>query len=1637
MGEDELARLIVTLTGDASEYLKMLADATKGSEEAADKLEKSVDNMTKDFAEKLATFGMAARDAKIAIAELAGAGKAGGPDLTWAKLLNDSLNEAEAARNLLAEAAKRQAEADRAAAVEAARVQSVSQSLVDTMRQQVDTYGMSADQIRIYKGEQDGATASALAAAEVYARQKQALEGAAAAQAYQSQEIKKAVQIAQEMETADEKKARRLQELAGLYAGGTGPLDKTSYDRGVKEAITTEGSRTAQELTEKYHQMALALVNTKEALELYNASRKGATTLELAALSHDQRIYTNQLAVNQAKERAAQITKEQMTDADRQKERVDELNKLYDSGKGPLKNPAYTSAMTEATTTEGTKSAQQAIDAHKLLATTYGWTANAIEIYTAASQGATSAKISELIASQKLSDAQKDIVDGTKAAAAATAAAAAAMELYQNQQMSRAAQIAQGTETADEQRARKMLELQGLHAGGKGPLDTTSFNRATAELNRPQGSKDAEQLLKTYTDLSATFGMTARQADIYRAARDGATLRELYALQVSDKVLANQEAHAAAMAKGVSLSASVETSTERKARLLSEYKTALDNTSISQETYNRLVKGLADNTEQATGTLQSFISALQQVYSTISQNIAPFAEFDQKLTQSTAIMSDMTTQQIASLGNLALEMSTKFPIGADKLASAFGTLSKSGLELDDVGKMLGKFSSYSVAGMVDLNEAVRQVTAAQAALGMTSNDSATNLQNMTQVMDALIRGSTITRGSVTELANAMTSELGSSLRFVGKDIHEGIAVLAAFSKQGIDSGRAGHLLGRAIRLLATESNKSKDAHEALGFSVFDASGKMRNFSVIAAQLESITAGMSPAMREATLNQLGFTARTQQSIVPLIGMSKELQKFEAQSRGTGVTMESVTNKQMKSFANQMQLVSNALKAVAIDIGSQVAPALGVLGAILGEVAKGWLLIPDVVRSVVSTVGLAVAAIVGLTLAIRALLALNWAIWFATGMQAVVGFAGALAYLSVSYLLPLAIILGTIAGAVVLFVGAVKLGVADVLAFVAALVALGAAILAFWVPVAGVVAVISGMVSVMAAAAAGFGTIIVLGAMAATTIAAIAATFGLLSATTLLWVGGLSIVAIGLAALAPLVANLVSEYKRLNEEMEKSKKLDTKGLEQYNKRFQKIMDEAEGSETKPQARGFLAEGLRQAEDGVRSYEGELNRAKKTLDIASWFDKSWFGDIDTAFEEDRVRTFTERLAAAKSWVDKIKEALAALGGDNEIAPKLTTELQKLTEKAKKDVEKHIPYSAQSYLISPEEKERQKIVKESGVTQEQIDEIKNLKQAGPFGPVDMDRGQVGEFIRKLLKLDEVIAQIRADKMTDELNKMNDALQTQVNTFGMTENEIARYNDALKGLGGPAGSLNAEALKLANSLRDQSEAQKEALEYAKAWGFGPGEIYRLKLKGIIDSTGQLTGKMTELNAQQREALKLAQQQGATFKGPTANAGELEYKAKQIQAANALIQEFRTPEEKFQDRISQLNDMVEVKALDPSNVREWEAYQRAVAAAVVELEKANNAMASVGVQATKLGSSEAFSHFLAQAQVARPNPLFLGGNAILGPDIAQGVNNVLGGPKRQGPTEEQKEQQRDILIQIRDILAGKPKVEIAPAAVGP
>jgi len=361
--------------------------------------------------------------------------------------------------------------------------------------------------------------------------------------------------------------------------------------------------------------------------------------------------------------------------------------------------------------------------------------------------------------------------------------------------------------------------------------------------------------------------------------------------------------------------------------------------------------------------------------------IKAFAKFDDAMNQSLAIMGKVPPKIRAEMEQTAKDIASKSITAPEKLAESYFFLASAGMSAQQSMKALPVVEKFAVAGMFDMQNAVTLLNDSMSALGMKTEDATQNMIRMREVGDVLVKANTLANATVEQFATSLTSKAGAAMKAYNISLREGVAVLAAYADKGIKAELAGNMMGRMLRLTIKAIVENESAWKKFNIRTQDAEG---NLPPLADLIEDITAaleGMGAVQKAAALEMLGFKARSQQTILPLLGASNAIRDYYKElEKANGITKE-VAEKQLMSFISQMKILWNNIKLMGIEIGAVLAPALVEMATYikgltqwfrgLSDTTKAWIVGGAIF---VAMIGLALLVVGSLATAISSLIGL---------------------------------------------------------------------------------------------------------------------------------------------------------------------------------------------------------------------------------------------------------------------------------------------------------------------------------------------------------------------------------------------------------------------------------------------------------------------------------------------------------------------------------------------------------------------------------------------------------------------------------------------------------------------------------------
>lgn len=345
--------------------------------------------------------------------------------------------------------------------------------------------------------------------------------------------------------------------------------------------------------------------------------------------------------------------------------------------------------------------------------------------------------------------------------------------------------------------------------------------------------------------------------------------------------------------------------------------------------------------------------------------VKAFADFDDAMTKTMAIMEDATPKIREEMEAQAKAISGRSVTSIKKLGEAYYFLISAGYDAAQAIKALPEVERFAVAGAFSVEEATSLLADAQHALGLSFKDPVKNMKELVRVSDVLIKANIISNATTEQLSHALTYKAASALKVLNKSVEEGVAALSAFANQGIKGNIAGEWLYIVLRDLQRAAQKNSGAWRQFGMRVYDTHGEMLPIADIIGQMEQLFSNLSDAQKKAAAEMLGFQDRSFAAIQVLVGTSAKMREYQKQLEKAGGTTEKVAKVQLTSFMSNLKILWNNVTIAAAALGEAMAPALLKVGEKIKELTSWFKGLSDTTKKWIG-VSLMVLVVLGPTL-----------------------------------------------------------------------------------------------------------------------------------------------------------------------------------------------------------------------------------------------------------------------------------------------------------------------------------------------------------------------------------------------------------------------------------------------------------------------------------------------------------------------------------------------------------------------------------------------------------------------------------------------------------------------------------------------
>jgi len=276
-----------------------------------------------------------------------------------------------------------------------------------------------------------------------------------------------------------------------------------------------------------------------------------------------------------------------------------------------------------------------------------------------------------------------------------------------------------------------------------------------------------------------------------------------------------------------------------------------------------------------------------------------------------------TVDSIDAIKNKALELGASTKFTATEAADGFNILAEAGLSADEQLQAIGATLNLAAAGEMSMDDAAGYLTTTVKAMSSSFREAGISMDDCTHIADMYAKGATLAKTTTAQLGDAV-----SSAASVGGAYNQSLSTittsLLALAEKGYQGSAAGTYLSRAMSDLYAPTDNASKALDALGVSIYDSSGRQRDFIDI---VNDLNASFADLTEEEKANYTGmiFTTAGLKAFNSIAGNSSE-QLADLRSRLEDCTgaAEQMANTKLDNLQGDIVILQSATEGLGIAL-----------------------------------------------------------------------------------------------------------------------------------------------------------------------------------------------------------------------------------------------------------------------------------------------------------------------------------------------------------------------------------------------------------------------------------------------------------------------------------------------------------------------------------------------------------------------------------------------------------------------------------------------------------------------------------------------------------------------------------------------
>lgn len=297
--------------------------------------------------------------------------------------------------------------------------------------------------------------------------------------------------------------------------------------------------------------------------------------------------------------------------------------------------------------------------------------------------------------------------------------------------------------------------------------------------------------------------------------------------------------------------------------------------------------------------------------------VKTFAEFEQKMARVKAL-TGANVQDFERLTAEARRLGEETVFSASQAAEAMSFFALAGYKVDQILAAIGPTLDMAAAGQIGIAESADIAAKIMAGMGIEAD-------HLGESVDILTKAMTTANTDLRQLGDAMKF-VGPVAKSAGISFEEIVASIQMLSNAGIQADMAGTTLRGALLSLTDPSAEAAEQLKRMGVRVMDAKGNVRKLADIVQDMNAALSGLGSGQKLAIIGKI-FDARQAAGFAELLSQGadkmREMTAALGDAKGTAGRVAGV---QLDTLKGDVIILTSAAEGLQISLGKVLGPML---------------------------------------------------------------------------------------------------------------------------------------------------------------------------------------------------------------------------------------------------------------------------------------------------------------------------------------------------------------------------------------------------------------------------------------------------------------------------------------------------------------------------------------------------------------------------------------------------------------------------------------------------------------------------------------------------------------------------------------